>query len=488
MKKIGISLLLVSLMILLSACSELQKSLSHIKVENDVSSSSDELKIEKRKIAKKVKQNKENPFNILSYEPDSNYKINIVNYMTKTKAGSSDMLFKYVTGLPGGMIIVNKDTDLTLDVQNYSHDNTSIYWHGLTIPNSLQNTVLLPGEKKVFNFKQFNAGTFWFHSQQKPVLEQLNKGLYAPFIIKEDYDSKYAGDYVLMLDDWALSKEGKVDNKYSTNDMEIIGNKETVNGKAGYDIYPISLKKGEIIKLRFINVSTAQTHTVKLEGHQFRVTHLDGIKVLEPYMVSEIKLSPGERVDVEIKGTQEFGTFYITNERNLGIKIPVVYSGIGKNMESPFISDGPKAFVGMETKNIDFEYVLNSKMKKNYEYDPKKAKNIKYFNWTINGKSYPEVNATKLKVGQVYKMRFINKDTQNVHEMSHSMHIQGTHFQIISINGVAQKTQIFKDTVEIKPNEYVDIAVKFENSGNWMLHSHIIDYEDRGMITIFEVE
>jgi FtsP/CotA-like multicopper oxidase with cupredoxin domain len=448
------------------------------------------MKIEKRKIAKKVKQNKENPFNILSYKPDSDYKINIVNYMTKTKEGSSDMLFKYVTGLPGGMIIVNKNTELTLDVKNYSHDNTSVYWHGLAIPNSQQgsNSVLLPGEKKVFNFKQISAGTFWFHSQQKPVLEQLNKGLYAPFIIKDDYDNKYTGDYVLMLDDWAVSKKGIVSNKYSTDDMEIIGNKVTVNGKTGFDIYPISLKKGEIVKLRFINVSSAQSHTLKLEGHQFRVTHLDGMKVLEPYMVSDIKLSPGERVDVEVKGTEEFGTFYITNERNLGLKIPVVYSGIGKNMESPFISDGSKAFVGIDTKSVDFEYVLNSKMKKNYEYDPKKAKKSKYFNWTINGKSFPDTNATKLKTGQVYTMRFVNKDTQNVHEMSHAMHIQGAHFQIISINGVAPITEIFKDTIEIKPNEYVDIAVKFENPGNWMLHSHVIDYEDRGMITMFEVE
>ena len=40
------------------------------------------------------------------------------------------------------------------------------------------------------------------------------------------------------------------------------------------------------------------------------------------------------------------------------------------------------------------------------------------------------------------------------------------------------------DTVEVYPGEYVDIAVKSDFPGTWMMHCHVIDHEDNGMLTM----
>ena len=435
----------------------------------------------------------ENPYNIINNIPKSQYDIQIKDTKSTLQSGTETLTKGYLTDAdyPGGMIIVDKNTDLTFNITNSLEEKTSIHWHGLKVPNDQDGpgSVLNAGERASFEYSLADGGTYWYHPHERPILPQLNTGLYAPFIVKEEFDSQYAGDYVLMLDDWTLSPKGKLNEKYSIGDMEVLGNVETVNGKSGSDIHPVTLKKGEIVKLRFLNASTAQVHTIELEDHEMTVTHLDGLRLVEPYTATSIRLNPGERADVEIKGIQEEGTYYITNERNFGIRIPVVYEGIGQEMDSPFVPGTSRAFEHADSMPVDLEFVLNSKMESGFEHGSHMAEmDMDKIQWTINDKSYPDQDMINLEAGKVYKMRFYNRDTEMMHAMAHPIHIHGEHFQVVSINGEKPAVEIFKDTMEVKPDEYVDIAIKFDNPGMWMLHCHIIDHEDKGMLTVLNVQ
>jgi len=108
--------------------------------------------------------------------------------------------------------------------------------------------------------------------------------------------------------------------------------------------------------------------------------------------------------------------------------------------------------------------------------------------WTINGKAFPDTEPLKVKVGQVVKVRFWNKDTQGMHPMDHPMHLHGTYFQVVSLNGKAPERETWKDTINVPAGQYVDIAFKMEEPGMWMLHCHILDHEDGGMMTMVEAE
>ena len=107
--------------------------------------------------------------------------------------------------------------------------------------------------------------------------------------------------------------------------------------------------------------------------------------------------------------------------------------------------------------------------------------------WTINGLVYPNTTPTHLHVGQVYKLRFTNADRMMM-AIPHPIHIHGGHFQVLSIDGSPAPTEIWLDTVEVYPGEYVDIAIKFDNPGMWMMHCHVIDHEDGGMMTMLIAE
>lgn len=60
------------------------------------------------------------------------------------------------------------------------------------------------------------------------------------------------------------------------------------------------------------------------------------------------------------------------------------------------------------------------------------------------------------------------------------MHIHGSHFKVMNINGIETDSLIWKDTIDVLPGEYIDVAIQFENAGAWMMHCHILDHEDGG--------
>jgi FtsP/CotA-like multicopper oxidase with cupredoxin domain len=438
-----------------------------------------------------------NPYNILQYQPQTEYEINIIDGEAELKRGAATAIYQYETGLPGGMIIVSSGKLLRFHVKNSIEKSTSLHWHGLRVPIEQDGPMkeLKAGESTDFEFTLNMTGTHWYHPHMRPILPQLNAGLYAPFIVKEDYDSKYAGDYVLTLDDWTINPlNNSIDDTYggSHGYMEVIGNVETVNRRYGNNIYPVTLKKGEIVKLRFINASTAQSHTLSMDEHEFRVTHLDGHKLVEPYTEKRIRIAPGERVDAELKGIKSDGTYYIRNERGYGMRIPVIYEGAGEEMESPFVPGESEAFPGIAGRSPDKVFELNSNM--DHEAgDGSHGSGSMATAWTINGKAYgidDDIDIFSCAVGQVYILRFDNMDIGGImhHINQHPIHLHGGHFQVVSIDGQPPEREMWKDTMEIPRGKYIDVAVKFHYPGHWMLHCHIIDHEDNGMLTMIHAE
>jgi len=439
-----------------------------------------------------------NPYNILQYQPRTEYNINIIDGETVLKRGAATAIYQYETELPGGMIIVQSGELLRFHVTNSIAESTSLHWHGLRVPYDQDgpSKILSPGASDEFEFTLDMTGTHWYHPHMRPILPQLNAGLYAPFIVKEDYDSQYAGDYVFTLDDWTINPlNNRIDFDYSGGshgNMEVIGNVETVNRLYGNNIYPVKLKKGEIVKLRFINASTAQSHTLEMDEHEFRVTHLDGHYLLEPYTAKRIRIAPGERVDAELKGIKSEGTYYIKNERQYGIRIPVIYEGEGEDMASPFVPGASEAFPGITTGTTpDKIYELNSNMDRSGADEGQESFATE---WTINGKAFydhnTDVDIFQCTVGQVYILRFDNKDIGGImhHINLHPIHLHGGHFQVVSINGDPPEREMWKDTMEIPAGKYIDVAVKFHYPGHWMLHCHIIDHEDNGMLTMIHAQ
>ncbi|MGH2614426.1 MAG: multicopper oxidase family protein [Thermomicrobiales bacterium] len=91
--------------------------------------------------------------------------------------------------------------------------------------------------------------------------------------------------------------------------------------------------------------------------------------------------------------------------------------------------------------------------------------------FTINGKSYPETETVRLRVGETLLVRFIGTSSGFIHPM----HIHGGPFRIVETDGnpVEPGGQWVKDTVNVAPGERYDVLWEAREPGKWLLHCHI---------------
>ncbi len=74
----------------------------------------------------------------------------------------------------------------------------------------------------------------------------------------------------------------------------------TINGKSFPMTQPIRVKKGDVVRVRFIGAG-GEFHEMHLHGHDMLVTHKDGLPLPHPYYADTVLVGPGERYDVIVK-------------------------------------------------------------------------------------------------------------------------------------------------------------------------------------------
>ncbi|MCL6648414.1 MAG: copper oxidase [Chloroflexi bacterium] len=90
--------------------------------------------------------------------------------------------------------------------------------------------------------------------------------------------------------------------------------------------------------------------------------------------------------------------------------------------------------------------------------------------FTINGKSWPETERLRVRVGQRVRLRFINAG-----QFLHPMHLHGQPFTVVASDGHPLPTmaRLIKDTLLVSPGERYDVEFVARAPGRWLLHCHI---------------
>lgn len=110
--------------------------------------------------------------------------------------------------------------------------------------------------------------------------------------------------------------------------------------------------------------------------------------------------------------------------------------------------------------------------------------------FTINGKAFPATETITVKKGDRVRLRLIG-----IGQFIHPMHLHGMPFKIVATDGhpVPVDAQLTKDTVSVAPGERYDIEFIAEETGQWMLHCHILHHttndnvEPGGLMLIINV-
>ena len=102
--------------------------------------------------------------------------------------------------------------------------------------------------------------------------------------------------------------------------------------------------------------------------------------------------------------------------------------------------------------------------------------------YRINKKPYWKASPIPAKLGET-QLWTIN----NTSDWSHPMHLHGFFFQVLDQNGQPVHPLQWKDTVNVPLKQTVKVLVRFDRPGTWMVHCHILDHADGGLMTTVQV-
>lgn len=205
----------------------------------------------------------------------------------ESEPGMSFPAMAYNGMVPGPEIRVTEGEKIRITLKNEMVQSTAIHFHGVRVPNDqdgvpfITQPVIKSGETSSYEFTVPNSGTHMYHSHHNAA-EQVTSGLLGAFIA-EPKDK---------------SREPQVDAEYTwvLNDTTL---GFTINGKSFPYTQPIVAKKGQKIRVRYMNEGL-MIHPIHLHGIPQLVFAKDGFNLPVPYMCDTLNIAPGERYDVLI--------------------------------------------------------------------------------------------------------------------------------------------------------------------------------------------
>ncbi|MGB5570592.1 MAG: copper resistance system multicopper oxidase [Sedimenticolaceae bacterium] len=253
--------------------------------------------------------------------------------------------------VPAPVLRWKEGETVTLNVTNNMAEDTSIHWHGIILPSAQDGVPnisdgfkgIKPGETYSYRFPVMQSGTYWYHSHSG---FQEQTGAYGAIVIDslEPEPFSYDRDYVVVLSDWSdedpnaiYAKLKKLSHYYNfrertvgeamaefrekgwsgfwaDRDMwnqmrmsdrdisDVTGYTYTflMNGVTPADGWLGLFRRGERVKLRFINAAAMTFFDVRIPGLKMTVVAADG-QYIEPVSVDEFRIGVAETYDVLVE-------------------------------------------------------------------------------------------------------------------------------------------------------------------------------------------
>jgi FtsP/CotA-like multicopper oxidase with cupredoxin domain len=99
--------------------------------------------------------------------------------------------------------------------------------------------------------------------------------------------------------------------------------------------------------------------------------------------------------------------------------------------------------------------------------------------WTINGKSFPNTDTIVLREGKRYRLRMINRSTDD-----HPIHMHRHNFEVTSLDG-KPLSGLNKDVVIVPANTTAEVDFTANNPGATLFHCHNQTHMDFGFMMLF---
>ena len=245
----------------------------------------------------------------------------------------------------------------------------------------------------------------------------------------------------------------------------VTGDKFLVNG-----VYQPYLEVGDRkYRFRILNASNARIYLLELSNDDsFTQIGTESGLLPAPVTRSSIPIGPAERVDVVVDFAGELGQNIYLMDTVTGTQL------LQFRVTQHIIDDSTIPAVLRPVPDIGEPTVT-----RNWSFDQTAG------HWTINGLRFDggRVDARPV-LGTTEKWVFTNPTAQ-----VHMVHIHDVSQQCVSRDGGAcYPYETMKETWLLFPGEVLELKLRFtDHIGMYMLHCHILEHEDDGMMTQFEV-
>jgi spore coat protein A len=260
------------------------------------------------------------------------------------------------------------------------------------------------------------------------------------------------------------------------------GTRTLVNGV----FQPYSVVATHRYRLRLLNASSFSSYDFRFSDGRPMVQVGNGSALLPtPVSRTDLLLGPAERADVVVDFGKDLGKKLVLESvervdgRPGGIgtpTTPVMQFRVAKRVADT--TAVPKALVPLPP------LALPSAPTMTWAFGLGAAGDRTA--WTINGKPYDHhrVDAT-VELGSVQRWLLVNTSP-----LTHYVHLHQEAWRTVTRNGRPPPPEEagFQDVWRLDPGDTVEVAAKVTDYlGNFLLHCHMLDHEDHGMMATFSV-
>jgi FtsP/CotA-like multicopper oxidase with cupredoxin domain len=399
--------------------------------------------------------------------------------------------------VPGPLLHLREGVPVSIDVTNASADPDIVHWHGLAI-DSLNDGAMEEGSPMIpagqthrYTFNPKPAGTRWYHTHAG-AYGNLSLGTYAGqfgFLLIEGKQvlPHYDQEFNLAIHHWEPSFVPMVETmRAQSSNMPLTAGSDvgykyaTINDRMLGAGDPIRVKQGQRVLLRLLNASATENVLLALPGHRFTVVAMDGNTVPNPTSVEVLSLAVAERVDAIVEmnspGVWILGST-LEKARQMGLGIVVEYAG---QSGKPIWRDPTPAtwdYAQFANENAapapDKSFVLTFR-------DIGQQHGSQFDSWTINNKSWPEIDPLIVTAGKRYRLVFRNGSGDQ-----HPLHLHRHTFEVTRI-GDKHLSGLMKDVINVMPLGTVEVDFVANNPGDTLWHCHQQLHMDYGFMQLIK--
>ncbi|HYQ69410.1 multicopper oxidase family protein [Actinophytocola sp.] len=329
------------------------------------------------------------------------------------------------------------------------------------------------------------AATLWYHDHRMDFTgPAVYRGLAGFHIVRDDVEDALPlprGDreLPLMICDRSFEEDGSFAYPGLDQAMRsvpgvreewmegVLGDVVLVNG-APWPVHEVDAAR---YRLRLLNASNARRYRVAMSPALPLVQiGSDGGLLAAPVTHGSIDMAPGERFDVVVDfsavpvGTEVTMTNGLGTGGTAGImRFRVVRKAADDSRVPARLAAVEPLPEPVRTRVFQFNRGAVGDHK----------------GWTINGRTFAPGSAqADSPLGEVERWRLVT-------DVHHPVHVHLDHFQVLSRGDRKPRPtdRGWKDTVDLRPAEVVDIAVRFTDyRGRFVMHCHNLEHEDMAMM------